>query len=96
MNGIPISFQLQRKQFAGYLTEVSGVGGEHSNWYLMGNDKRYYGRLRLVIQDPVYIENPMQEEKPEKETWYFDENDGSKGYSHLIEYFRDVVTAWYQ
>ncbi len=59
MAQIPISFQLQKKQFAGYFTKVAGDGGEHTNWFLMGNDKRYYGRLRLVIQDPVYIDNPM-------------------------------------
>jgi len=72
------------------------AAGDHTNWYLMGNDKRYYGRLRLVIQDPVYIDNPMQVQKPEKEAWYFDENDGSKGFSQLVEYFRAVVTARYQ
>jgi len=96
MDPIPISFQLHKKQFAGSFTEVSGTGGQHTNWYLMGNDKRYYGRLRLVVQDPIYIDNPMQEKKPEKEAWYFDENDGSKGFAQLVDYFRDVVTAWYQ
>lgn len=95
MNNIPISFQHQGKQFTGYFNEVYGVGSR-STWYLMGDDKLYYGSLRQVIQDPVYVDNPMQEKKPEKETWYFDENDGSKGFSQMVEYFRDVVTAWYQ
>jgi len=96
MNQIPISFQQQGKQFSGYFNEVSGTGGEHTTWYLMGEDKRYYGSLRHVIQNPLAIDNPMQEKKPEKETWYFDEKDGSKGFSQLVEYFRAVVTAWYE
>ena len=96
MDLIPISFHHQGTRFLGYFSEVAGVGGEHTTWYLMGKDNRYYGRLRLVIQDPIYIDNPMQEKKPEKESWYFDENDGSKGFAQLIDYFRDLVKAWYQ
>ena len=59
MENVPITFEHKGKQFSGYFTEVLGTGGEHTNWYLMGEDKRYYGRLRLVIQDPIYIDNPM-------------------------------------
>ena len=70
--------------------------GNRSTWYLMGDDNFYYGSLRQVIQDPIYIDNPMEEKKPEKEAWYFDENDGSKVFAQLVEYFRDVVTAWYE
>ena len=96
MDQIPTSFQLQGKRFSGYFTEVAGAGGEHTIWYLMGEDKRYYGSLRHVIQDPLAIDNPMQEKKPEKEAWYFDENDGSKGLAQFVDFFRDVVTALYQ
>ena len=85
MAQIPISFDHQGKKFSGYFVEVLGTGGEHTNWYLMGKDKRYYGCLRLVVQDPIYIDNPMQEKKPENVVWYFDENDGSKGFAHLVE-----------
>jgi len=97
MKGIPISFEHHGGKFSGYFAEVTGAGsGEHATWYLMGNDKYYYGCLRLVFRDPLAIDNPMQEKKPEAITWFFDENAGSKGFSNYLDYFREVVTAWYQ
>jgi hypothetical protein len=57
MDKIPISFELQGKQYVGTLDEISGAGG--GVWHLMV-ERYYWGRLRLV-NDEWYLDESSSE-----------------------------------
>ena len=80
MENIPVTFECNGKTFYGQLVQVAGAGG-NSVFHLMNSKNFYCGRLRF---------------SESVKDWVFDPTPKTIDLEQQVDYFGDVVTAWYQ